>query len=266
MFKFLAAIFGGPGWHHRNRAQRRQALQVRLGLQELSHRIVPSGCASGAASAGQARAAQDDQSIAAVARSATADSADAAQTGHMCGAQAQATLAANLSNASGATGTATINADSGALTIDVQGAATDTALDVAIDGTNVGAVSTDASSNGSIELSNVSAQAGSTITVGDLSGTFAQSRLTAALSGTSDAWASASFDVLQNQLRMTVHGAAANTTFDVSIDGRVVGQLTTNDLGEGKLVVSPAVALQVGSTIAILDAATSLSVLDGVFA
>jgi hypothetical protein len=264
MNKFLAAIFGGRGRHPGNRVPVRQALQVRLGLQELSRRIVPSGCASGAASAGQAaRAAQDHESVAAMTRSATADSLTGGRT---CGGQAEATVAANLSNANGATGTALFDADSNALQVQVQGAATDTTIEVSVDGTSVGTLSTDAAGNGSAEFANVPVQAGSAITVGDLSGVFARSSISAALSGSSGARGSASFDSIQNELRVTVHAASPNSTFDVSIDGAVVGQITTNDSGSGKLVVSPATVIQIGSMIAILDSATDSSLLEGLFA
>ena len=51
----------------------------------------------------------------------------------------------------------------------------------------MGTLTTDASGNGTAKLSNVTASAGDTILVGDLTGTFTQSHLSATLSGSSDA-------------------------------------------------------------------------------
>jgi hypothetical protein len=67
-------------------------------------------------------------------------------------------------------------------------------------------------------------------------------------------------------LRVRIHGAAANTTYDVSIDGTTVGQITTNGRGSGRLFVSPTAAIVAGSTISILDSAAGTTLLSGTFA
>ncbi len=111
--------------------------------------------------------------------------------------------------------------------------------------------------------------AGSVVTVGALSGTLATptssgddsgdgdgggcshshssvTRLTAALAdsassatGTATYFTHTKHDgTTVTKFKITVTGAAANTTFDVAIDGTVVGQITTDDTGAGSLKLS----------------------------
>jgi hypothetical protein len=90
------------------------------------------------------------------------------------GTSAGANLEALLANPTGATGKAEIKADGTKLDIQIQGAAANTSLDVVINGNKVGTINTDASGNGQLELAQtgLSVQVGSSISVGDLSGTF----------------------------------------------------------------------------------------------
>src|SRR5712691_2106610 len=99
--------------------------QARLELEELTPRVLPSASSSSLASGyfrghhGHAAVMDSSSDNAALAESPTSDHA-----GDACGTRA--TLVANLSNASGATGTASFNATAGALKVQVQGAAAST--------------------------------------------------------------------------------------------------------------------------------------------
>jgi hypothetical protein len=160
--------------------------------------------------------------------------------------------------------------------VNVKGAAADTTLSVSVGDTVVGEITTDASGAGSLVLSSnptgdeqqlpdnfpTNVAAGTAITVGPLSGTFAQgnsdhhhgcggedegnqTRLRAPLTD-SDGSATGSVylrtsttgDTTNTRFVVRVSGAAANSTLDVAIDGTTVGQVTTNDSGSGKLVLS----------------------------
>jgi hypothetical protein len=263
MLTFFGKIFGGMTRKARQPARTHQHSQTRLGVEELNPRVLPS-----AGPFGLAAARLSGHAFFAAASMAAADAMHSStpfQGGHECGAEA--TLTASLTDASGATGQASFNATTGTLKIKVQGATASTSLSVAVDGTTVGSVTTDASGNGQVKLSNVSVQAGSTITVGDLQGTFAQIRFTASLSGATGVTGNANYNSLENQLRVFIRGAAADTTYNVTIDNVVVGQVTTNSSGAGKLHVSPSnVTIKAGSTIAISDTAGDPAILQGALA
>src|SRR5207302_859299 len=94
-------------------------------------------------------------------------------------------------------------------------------------------------------------QAGTAITVGDLNGTFAQVEFTASLTGATGVSGSAKYNAQKNALHVSITGAAADTTYNVTVNSTVVGQITTNSAGAGKLKVSPAsgVIITSGSTI-----------------
>jgi hypothetical protein len=180
-----------------------------------------------------------------------------------------ANLAADLTNASGGTGTALVNSSAGTLSVRVQGAAASSTLSVVVGGTAVGSITTDASGNGQGKFTGVTAQAGTTIAVGDLQGTLAQFKFSATLSGTaSGVSGSAFYNSLKNQLHVSVTGAAANTTYNVSVGDTVVGQLTTNASGKGHVTLTPAstVSIQAGTSINIGDTAGSAAILQGTFA
>ena len=157
--------------------------------------------------------------------------------------------------------------------VTVKGATADSTLDVSIGDVVVGQITTDVNGNGSLELSSnpddsdeqslpdnfpTDIAAGITISAGTLSGNLATptghgecggesqgARLSASLSD-SETGASATVtlkthtnnNTTTTRFVATVKGAAANSTLDVTIDGVVVGQVTTDDNGAGKLVLS----------------------------
>src|SRR6185369_4342885 len=116
--------------------------------------------------------------------------------GHGC--DHGAAFAATLTNATGATGRALFNNVNGKLSIQVTGATASSSLAVLLDGTSVGTVTTDASGNGKLSLTQdvTAVKAGTTIKIGDLTGTFAQTQFSADLTGaTTDMTGKASFNV-----------------------------------------------------------------------
>jgi hypothetical protein len=184
------------------------------------------------------------------------------------------TFEARLTNASGATGVAEFNATTGELQAEIHGAAANATLDVVVDGTKVATVTTDAAGNGELDSiqPNLTVKAGSTIAIGDLQGTFANSNseeteLKAQLSGTGGQAGRAEFSASDKELQVEIRGAAANTTYNVSVDNVVVGQLTTDDSGEGELEVSTgSLAIHEGSSITVADTLGNPPILQGAFA
>jgi hypothetical protein len=259
MLKFLATMFGGQG---RRPVRVAQLCGSRLGVEELSSRILPSAGCGGAAAGASTQAARGALFSSAIAG--TDDSFD--HGGHECGA-AHASLSASLSNSSGATGTATFSESNGVLKVSVTGAAASTSLAVSVDGTSVGTVTTDASGNGSAKLTGVTASAGSTVLVGDLTGTFAQVKLSASLTGTTGVTGTASFNTLTGKLRVSASGLTAGTTYDVAVGGTTVGQITANSAGRGKLHVSPTgVTIASGSMVTFIATGDTTAILSGTFA
>jgi hypothetical protein len=192
----------------------------------------------------------------------------------------RATLAASLSNSSGATGQAFVG-DTNASGVGtslftvVRGAAANSSLDVSITDsgttTKVGTVSTDASGNGMAKISNVTVKAGDTITVGDLTGTLSQVHYNATLSSavtTTTASGRAAYNSVENRLNVSLTGATAHTTYEVTVNGTNVGQITTNHRGRGRLMTSlpTGVTITSGSTIAITDSTGTTTVINGSFA
>src|SRR5689334_9288610 len=133
MLKFLATIFGTSGGTRFAGAppvRKTHGPRVRLGMEELTPRIVPSaGC--GSASSSSASAAQSARALFSTATAGATRFADAADAGHHCGAE-HAGLAASLTNSSGATGTATFSDVNGTLSVSVKGAAANTSLNVTV--------------------------------------------------------------------------------------------------------------------------------------
>ncbi len=263
MNKFFVLIFGGRGPR-----PIRLATRSRLGVEELTPRVLPSaGCsmASGGAS---------DQS----ARTAFAHPFDDGRFyggSHDCSGDhgaAHATLAGTLSDSAGATGTASFSESAGSLYVTVKGATASTTLSVTITDngttTTLGTVTTDASGDGHAKFTGVTAAVGDIIMVGDLAGTLAQIKFSATLAGTGTGVSgSSSFNSVKNELNVSIKGAADSTTYNVSINGTVVGQITTNKHGRGRLHVSPTgVTIVSGSTISIADTAGDAAVLTGTFA
>ena len=90
---------------------------------------------------------------------------------------------ASLMDSSGASGQANFDSVRGMLMIHVTGATASSSLTVAVGGTTVGTLTTDASGNGTLSVAESSSTitTGTTITVGDLSGTFGQPPVPASL-------------------------------------------------------------------------------------
>jgi Ca2+-binding RTX toxin-like protein len=192
------------------------------------------------------------------------------------------TCEASLSNSTtGATGQAEFNSTTKEFELEVQGAPANSTLNVSINGTVVTTITTDANGKGELEIDQatftVPDQA--TITVGDpsnggLTGTFqcgnnndqGQSELVAALTNSvSSMRGSAQFDPSEQKLEVEVEGLAANTTYNVAIDGVVVSTITTDSEGEGEMqLVSSSLVVNDGSAITIGD--PMAPVLQGTFA
>jgi hypothetical protein len=265
MLNIFTKIFGGSV--QRPRGPRKP----RLGVEELTPRTLPSAgfhtIAAGGAFDQAARFAAFESS------SSSTDTSSESQDG--CGGHhgaEHATLSASLTNASGATGTASFNSSAGSLFVTVKGATASSTLSVTVTDngttTNVGTITTDASGNGHAKFTGVTAAAGDTVMVGDLTGTFAQVRFSATLTGTTTGVSgSAAYNSVKNSLHVSITGAAASTTYNVSINGTVIGQITTNSRGYGRLKVTPSgVTIASGSTISIADTTGSAAILTGAFA
>jgi hypothetical protein len=222
---------------------------------------------------------------------------------------AETELTASLTDATtGATGTATFETGTRCgttftqLTISVTGAVESTSLDVTIDGVVVGQVQTDTSGNGKLVLSSkdgtipsdfpTTIAAGSAISVGSLTGTFAtptstsdgdhggcegatRTRLTASLTdteGTGTGTATLKTHTYDGTTKtfftVSVTGAAESTSLDVTIDGVVVGQLMTDSTGAGSLTLSSKAGTLPSNFPTTVAAGSTISVgtLSGTFA
>jgi hypothetical protein len=161
--------------------------------------------------------------------------------------------------------------------VSVTGATANSTLDVAIGGTVIGQIKTDANGAGSLALSSnpTSAQQGlpanfpmtvsanSVVTVGTLTGTLAtapvshKTDLTAQLSdssgkGVGHAVFKSNTRSGHTELTLSVTGLPANSTVDVKIGGTVVGQITTNSRGSGRLrLKNLSTTVNAGSTISV---------------
>lgn len=152
------------------------------------------------------------------------------------------------------------------LTVSVAGAAADSSLNVSIAGIVVGTVSTNASGAGTLVLSSnpqsgqqalpsdfpSSVSSGTAVTVDTMSGTLAVpgasqgTLLSASLTDATNSSASGTVTyqsstvngTSQTMLTVVISGETADTTYNVSIGGTVVGQVTTNSSGAGSLVLS----------------------------
>lgn len=267
MRSFFEIVVGG-------RSRRPSQPRTRLGVEELNARVLPSaGCsmaAAGASSSGSA-AAQSAR-VAFLADSSDSSGDHGGHGGHGCDhGQGHATLSASLSNATGATGTATFSDSNGVLKVTVTGAAANSTLSVTVTDngttTTVGNVTTDASGNGTAKFDGVTLAAGDTIAVGDLNGTFAKVKLTAALSGDTGVTGSASFNSLRNQLKVSATGLTAGTTYDVAVNGTVVGQVTANPAGRARFHVTPSgLTVTAGSIITLTVSGGTSAVLTGTLA
>ncbi len=157
--------------------------------------------------------------------------------------------------------------------VTVKGAAANTTLDVSIGDTVVGQITTDANGAGTLKLSSepedadeqplpanfpTAVAADTAVSVGTLSGTLAaptktphgcgeseKTVLRAALTdsvgtatGTATYQTATRHGETFTKFVVRVSGATASSTLDVAIDGTVVGQITTDANGAGKLVLS----------------------------
>lgn len=275
MFAFFAHWFGNKGQKTRQANHPCQTGQLKV--EELMPRIAPaahglhfggghflanshalfSGLTAGNFARGHEAHADDDAGE------------TGGETGGCHHGEGQASLVASLSNSAGATGNAAFNSSSNQLRVSVHGAAVSTSLDIAIDGTTVGTVTTDASGNGysKLTLTGTTVQAGSAITIGDLTGSFVQTQLSATLTGVNGETGNAHYSTQRDSLRLFVQGAAANMTYNVTINDTVVGQFTTNSAGRGKFFLSPTNAsIAAGSSLSVADTAGNAAILTGTFA
>jgi hypothetical protein len=181
-----------------------------------------------------------------------------------------ATFSANLTDTAGATGQALFDPTAGKLTVSLTKAAANTTLNVVVGGNTVGSVTTDASGNGRTTITELSSaiKAGTTLTVGDLSGTFAQFDFKAALTGATGLSGSADYNATKNVLSIHMTGATASTVYNVTVNGTVVGQITTNKAGAGHLTIAPpsGVTIASTSTVSIADTTGDPAILTGAFA
>ena len=267
MLDFLAKLFGSKSKKTGKPAPRRR--QARVGFEELMPRVLPS---AGPLAMGCGHHGGDDGP------SALTGSADAG--GDSChhgdhGSHGAAFVASLTSAATtGETGQAQFNPTSGQLTVRVKGAAANTTLNVLIgtSTTPVGTLTTDADGDGKVTLtvpSTTTIAASTAITVGDLTGTFTQVEFTASLTGATGVSGSAKYNATKNVLHLSVTGAAASTTYNVTVNSTVVGTLTTDSTGAGKFKVTPAstVTVAAGSTLTVVLPATgSTPILTGTFA
>jgi hypothetical protein len=276
MLRFFTQLFGKKMSSAPKTVSSALRTQVRLHLEELTSRDLPNAGPMGMflgqfANHHGHRVNLASQAEVSHAHENSSSESFTEQT-HSCHggeSNAGATLSASLSNESGATGTSSFNATSGVLSIQIQGAAASSSLDIAIDGTTVGTLTTDESGNGQLTIDDTetSLQSGSTITIGDLTGTFTQTKFTASLTGAEAATGHAQFNTLKNSLTLAFNGAAANTTYNVLVNDVVVGQVTTNSKGRGRFhLTSTKIAIQAGSTISVQDTSSSDPILLGTFA
>jgi hypothetical protein len=278
MRNFFASFFG--------RQAHRPAPRPRLSVEQLNARVLPSaGCmgmtgsdsSSGSSSSAAQIASNFDSGFGGGGFGRFDDFGGFGRHGFFGHHVAQnASLAATLSNSSGATGQAFVNAAGTSLYTVVTGAAANSSLDVSITDngttTKVGTVSTNASGNGATKISDVTIKAGDTITVGDLTGTLNQVHFNASLTSgtttTSTASGRVAYNSVENRLNISVSGATAHTTYEVTVNGTNVGQVTTNGRGRGRLMTSLPIGVSIttGSTIAITDSTGTTTLLSGSFA
>lgn len=257
MRRFLNKIFGS-GSQRRDQTRRKMRLEV----EQLTQRILPS--------AGMVHMDHESDHVE-MAESSGEHVNSESESGHSESHDhshiSSATFVANLTNGAGATGKASFNATNNALSVRVHDASTSTTLNVQVDGTMVGTLTTNDDGNGRVTLPNVTVKAGSMIMVGNLTGTFTQVLFSASLSGSSGATGNASFSTIKDRLNLSISGAATNTTYDVLVNGVVLGQLKTNDSGAGHFRQSnPSVTIEAGSTISVQDTLGNPSILQGTFA
>lgn len=271
MFKWLNNWFTStPGAARRPVIDRRTV----LGMEELQARDLPSshmfGAGMGMLDFHNARA--EVTSFSAALRSSSSTSSDTESNereGHgSCGAGADATFTASLSNASGATGTASYNAAKNSLSISIKGAAANSSLDVQLDGVSIGTLTTDDNGDGTLKIKNLTAavNASSALSVGDLTGTFTQVKFTASLTGSATTTSgSAVYNSTRQALNVNLKGLDSKTTYNILLDGTSVGTVTTNKHGFARFHLdSSTLAIVAGTVLTVTDASNN-TVLTGTF-
>lgn len=266
MLRFLATLLGRSA-RRSDSTPPRTRRPARIGVEELTPRVLmnagPIGLGGGLLGHGPFHAGAIDPGAGGTAGAPGAPGATGgARAAH------HASLVANLSDSSGATGQALFTASNGTLSVRVHGAAANATLPVTVNGTSVGSLTTNASGNGHAVFKNVTASAGQSVMVGDLTGAFTQARLSATLTGTATGVSGkAHYGAIRGTLDVSIKGATANTTYNISIGGTVVGSFTTNSQGRAHLdVTMPSAAVNSGATISIADTAGNPAILQGTFA
>jgi hypothetical protein len=265
MMHWLTKILARPAKQHPRQGYVQP--RIRLGMEELTPRDLPSSHLMGSSLGSFFEARQSSSAIFAQ-RSSDSDSAGSSHEGQggQCGADA--TYTATLANASGASGTASYFAGNNSLKIQMKGATASTTLDVQLDGVSIGSLTTDASGNGKVTLTDLTAvvNANSTLAVGDLTGTFTQVKYSATLTGSSSTQTGqAGYNALKHSLNLYFTGATAKTVYNVLIDGSSVGTLTTNKSGAGRFHLDlSTLDIKAGTVIAITDS-TNTTIYQGTF-
>ncbi|HQR08484.1 MAG TPA: hypothetical protein PLN21_16795 [Gemmatales bacterium] len=239
--------------------------RTRLNMEELTPRDLPNSHLLGSSLGSFFEARQSSNAI--ISHRTSDDNSSHEGKGGQCGADA--TYSATLSNATGATGIASYLAGNNSLKISVKGAAASSTLDIQLDGVSIGSLTTDATGNGKVTLTDLTAvvNANSVLTVGDLTGTFTQVIFSATLTGSvSTQTGTAGYNTLKHSLNLYFTGAAAKTVYSVLIDGVSVGTLTTNKSGAGKFHLDlSTLDIKAGTVIAITDS-TNTTIYQGTFA
>src|SRR5690242_227683 len=134
MLRFLASLLRGKARIATKPKSPRLRSQTRLSVEELSSRVLPSASSFGAhLFSHENHAFFSDSSNTSTSTATNSLTGDSRSSDGCHGAEA--TFAATLSNASGATGKASYNATTQTLNVRVTGAAASSTLDVAVDGT-----------------------------------------------------------------------------------------------------------------------------------
>lgn len=275
MMHWLTKWFSGPATQQSRSSH--VPPRTQLGMEELTPRDLPSSHLLGSSLGSYFHARQASSNFSSTALYAQRANSSSSETdtgttshegrGGQCGAEA--TYSASLTNSSGATGTASYYLDSNTLKIQVKGAAASTSLDVQLDGVSIGTLTTDASGNGKLTLTDLTAvvNANSAITVGDIAGTFAQVKYSAALTGsTSTLTGQTGYNALKHSLNVYFTGGTAKTVYNVLIDGTSVGTLTTNQSGAGRFHLDlSTLDIKAGTVISITDSNNN-TILQGTFA
>lgn len=175
-----------------------------------------------------------------------------------------------LKNDAGAIGKAEFNATATEFELEIKQGPASATLDVLVDGSKIGVITTDASGSGQLEIHKAAFTItdSSTIVIGDLaagglSGNFAtiiNTEIKASLSAPAGAATGvAEFNADDQNLEVKIVGAASNATYDVTVDGVLIGTITTNSLGKGKLEMNAgALAIKKDSLLTIGNPANPL--------